>query len=112
MFTRENIAKSIHEIISGYKVSIGELPYQPYDVGRWGGLLEALIEYVENDIDGVTPEDIHDKWVSWAEQHDPLHASIIPFDEMSDTEKIKDWLVLETIKAHIAYGGIDLGNNG
>lgn len=47
----------------------------------------------------TTWEDVHDAWAIWKNTTDPLHRSIIPFDELSDEVKQMDAEYAQVIKA-------------
>ena len=38
----------------------------------------------------TTDEDVHEAWSAWAREHDPAHASLRPFAELSAAEQAKD----------------------
>lgn len=100
----EEAAKAIHYTISGYIQSIGEPPYCLWDevsADIKQMLLNAvcLIQTKPN----ITPEEIHDYWCDFARQYMPHHPSLVPFEDLSRTEKIKDRLVIDTVKAVLFY---------
>lgn len=46
----------------------------------------------------VTLEDVHDAWAAWMTQHDPSHASIKPYSELSPDVRKQDEPFLAAIK--------------
>lgn len=106
---RDTIARSIHEMMSGFKVSIGEAPYEPYETQNtdYVDFLKGAVDFVkiadEFYTGGCTPEDIHEYWLKWAQKNRPNHASLIPFDDMPISEKMKDDFVIHIIRTYIKY---------
>lgn len=99
---KEQIAKSLHYMMSGFKVSIGEPPYPPWDAlsDLRRQFFTDAIEFVNKD---TTPEQVHDFWVEWTEKNEPGHASLIPFEDLSLTEKIKDDIVIVILNMFKKY---------
>ena len=56
-------AKAIHHMISGYKVSIGEAPYN-YDWDKYGDFLIKAANLIDQT-PNITPEGIHEYWCSY-----------------------------------------------
>lgn len=85
-----------------FREGIGETPYP-----KWEDLDQPTIDLYLGAIDlvqsyeyhSVTPNRIHQYWHEWAKTHRPNHNSLIPFDQLSPTEKIKDQLVVSIISA-------------
>lgn len=80
-------------MMSGFKVSIGENPYLPWEKMH-PSYQEMVLGWVDRVHEGSTPEDVHIYWMEWAKIHKPEHNSIIPFENMSLTEQIKDDIIV------------------
>jgi hypothetical protein len=97
---QEQTAKSLYYMLSAFRESIGEPKYE----GDWES---KTFEYKELILGGIslvirkgdiTPSEIHDYWANWSRQFNPDHPSIIPFSELSETEKKKDSLFIALAK--------------
>lgn len=105
VFTVEQIGKAIHYMLSGFKVAVGQRPYKHWedldpDTKR---LFTDAIEFVTSG--ERTPEDIHNYWAEYAKKVNPTHESLIPFDELSEIEKLKDEFVITIINHMVKYNG-------
>ncbi len=93
-FNREQIGKAIHYMLSGFKIAVGQRPYKHWEDldARTKKLFEDAIDYVlEKKPDA---KGIHDYWMEYAQEVDPTHESIIPFEDLSAIEKLKDEFVI------------------
>ncbi len=97
---QEQAAKSLYYMLSAFRESIGESGYE----GDWESkpfeykeLILGGIKLVQSRSD-ITPSEIHDYWANWSRQFNPNHPSIIPFSELSETEKKKDSLFIALAK--------------
>lgn len=47
----------------------------------------------------VTAADVHDAWAAWMELQNPLHAAIVPFDELPAATQDLDLPYVQAIQA-------------
>ena len=103
-------AKSLHCILSGFKVSIGEEAYPEWEEiseRRQKFFIDAVpyvleITKFESDHEKRC-EYVHEYWIEWSVMYDSSHMSLVGYDKLSDTEKIKDGLVVNAILAFADY---------
>lgn len=102
--TLENLAIIIHYTLYGFKIAIGEKEYP-----LWENCSKAHQDLCIRGADlisqnpNITAKEIHDFWVDWATKTNPDHQSIIPFEKLSLTEKLKDELCIVVIRAILNY---------
>lgn len=108
--TTVQAAKSLNAILSGFKTSIGEPPYSAWeDLSelRQRFLIDAIpfVCKLGNEVRNheIRCQRVHNYWIEWSQINDPTHSSLIPYSELSATEKIKDGLVVNTILAMERY---------
>lgn len=94
------IAKILHGMMSVFREGIGETPYPKWEElsPETHILYYGAIDLVKNSI-YITPEEIHEYWMEWAKKYKPNHISIIPYSELSHTEKQKDHLIISIIES-------------
>ena len=63
-------------------------------------LLYALL--LRSKGEQVTAADVHDAWATWMELQNPLHAAIVPFDELSAATQDMDLPYVRAIHAAAA----------
>jgi len=51
----------------------------------------------------TTAKQVHDLWIDYAKMVTPDHPSIVPFSDLSTDEKIKDALVISSVKMLLEY---------
>lgn len=106
-FNKHQIIKSLYEMMSAFKVSINEHPYCAFEIMENDefetyDMLSNAVDLVLNN-PNIEDKDIHDYWNNWAIIHKPKHLSLIPFEELSDTEKMKDAFIIALIRSMAKY---------
>jgi hypothetical protein len=96
------IAKILHGMMSVFREGIGETPYPKWEelTVNTHILYDGAVELIKSGR-YITPQDIHNYWMEWAKKYKPDHISIIPYDELSETEKKKDQLIVSIIESLI-----------
>lgn len=69
-----------------------ELPDEDMELIKLYALL-ALVRRME-----VTPRDAHDAWAMWVYHVNPLHRSLVPFDELTPEVQALDFKYVKAIK--------------
>jgi hypothetical protein len=97
--TKLQAAKILYYAVSGFRQGIGEDPYPPFEDSNRIYQDEFMIGLVNGFLSEnlQTDEDVHEFWMDWARQHKSDHASIKPFKDLSETEKIKDQIIIDTM---------------
>jgi hypothetical protein len=105
---RDLIARSVHESIRAYQLALGEPPIPPWDEAE--SMQESTREAVEFALRNPSPGAQHDHWVR-SKQRDgwtygpakdatkKTHPSMVPFDELSETERRKDAILIGVVQA-------------
>lgn len=107
----DDIARVAHEVNSAYRAAIGETPSAPWDHAPAAERASAIagVEAIAHG-DVTTPEDAHVAWMrlkqaeGWTqgEVKDPVrktHPDLIPYDDLSSEQKIKDTLFFAVVTA-------------
>ena len=109
----EQIAQIVHTAVNTFRLTIGE-----EDLGTWENLDEDRKQLTRNAVTrtveypNISPEDQHEIWAkekreqgwTYGAEKCPknlTHPSLIPYEQLSENEKIKDKLVTNTIKAFL-----------
>lgn len=101
---QNTIAKHLHNILSGFRISNGQTPYPSFDniTSQNFELYLWAIDLVEQN-PNITPIEIHNLWMEYAKNNIPDHPCIVPFEELTKEEKIKDDLTISVIKLMLKY---------
>jgi hypothetical protein len=104
----EMLARSVHEAIRAYQASLGE-PEAPgwRDAGWMQGSSREAVEFA---LGNPTPGAQHEAWVrskqrdGWVygavkDEAKKTHPSLVPFAELSDSERSKDALLIAVVQA-------------
>lgn len=109
------LSRIVHEANKAFCESLGDTSQKPWNEAPGYNHTSAMagIKAVW-DNPGITPAQIHDVWMdqkiadgwSYGETKDKekkTHPSIIPYDQLSDCEKYKDYLVIYTVRSYTDY---------
>lgn len=120
LITARDIAKICHEVNSAYVGFVeGKRPPMWHDLSP--ELQDSGIAGVEAAADfGVTPEKQHEEWVAdklahgWTygevkDEEKKTHPCLVPYDQLPDTQKVKDHLFVAVVHAMMMYLNTDLG---
>ena len=102
------IARAVHETIRAYQAALGEPEAPPWDESGW--MQASTREAVEFSLHNPTPGAQHESWCEskrrdgW--RRGPVkdaalktHPSLAPFDELAETERRKDALIIAVVQA-------------
>ena len=97
------LGKLVHGKISAFKAVIGENPYPSWEESPQH-LKDVCIGGARTALNAdCTAKDIHDYWIDRMKAINPDHPSLVPFEELSVNEKIKDEIVVSTVKIYLKY---------
>lgn len=102
------IARSVHEAMRAYQAALGEPLAPPWDEAGW--MQDSSREAVEFALQNPTPGAQHEAWVrskerdGWVygpnkDERAKTHPSLRPFQELSQTERTKDALLIGLVQA-------------
>ncbi len=102
------IARTVHEAIRAYQAALDEPVVPPWDDSGW--MQDSSREAVEFALGNPTPGAQHEAWVRskqrdgwvYGEKKDEAaktHPSLRPFDELPETERTKDALLIGVVQA-------------
>jgi hypothetical protein len=109
------IARSVHEAMRAYQAALSESVAPPWDDAGW--MQDSSREAVEFALHDPTPGAQHEAWVSskqrdgWVygpskDEKAKTHPSLRPFDELPETERTKDALLIGIVKALAPLFGV------
>ncbi|HKO49446.1 MAG TPA: RyR domain-containing protein [Polyangiaceae bacterium] len=101
------IARSVHEAMRAYQAALGEALSPPWDEAGW--MQDSSREAVEFALGNPTPGAQHEAWLrakvrdGWTygpvkNEAAKTHPSLRPFQELSETERTKDALLIEIVQ--------------
>ena len=102
------IARAVHEGMRAYQTALDEPVAPPWDDAGW--MQDSSREAVEFALRNPTPGAQHEAWVRAKERdgwvYGPVkdegaktHPSLRPFEELSETERTKDALLINIVQA-------------
>lgn len=100
------IARVVHEAVRAYQSALGEPIVPPWDDAGW--MQDSSREAVEFALRNPTPGAQHEAWVQakkrdgWVhgpvkDEREKTHPSLRPFEELSETERTKDALIIAIV---------------
>lgn len=103
-----SIARTVHEAIRAYQVALDESVAPPWDDAGW--MQDSSREAVEFALGNPTPGAQHEAWVrskkrdGWTygatkDETAKTHPSLRPFEELSETERTKDALLIGIVQS-------------
>lgn len=112
------IARTVHESIRAYQTYLGEAVAPPWEISGWM-MQEATLEGVELAIRNPSPGASHELWMQslirggWVygpekDAEKKTHPSLIPFEQLSETEKTKDAIVVAISRSLAAVLGVEV----
>lgn len=109
--TSEQIAQVVHEAIRAYQAALGQASAAPWDEAQeWErSATFAAIEFRTRNPNAL-PSDQHKQWVQqklaagWTygpikDAAKKVHPSLVPYDQLLETERRKDMLVAAVVRA-------------
>lgn len=110
----EDAAQLAHEVNRAFCVSMGDGSHPPWDEAPdWqrDSVINGVRHALENP--GVTAEDSHNNWMAqkmrdgWIfgpvkDARAKEHPSLLPYDQLTPTERVKDALFLATVRTFLA----------
>ena len=101
------IARTIHEGMRAYQAALNEPVAPPWDDAGW--MQDSSREAVEFALSNPTPGAQHEAWVrskerdGWVygavkDESAKTHPSLRPFEELSETERTKDALLIGIVQ--------------
>jgi len=109
------IARTVHEAVRAYQGALGEAVAPPWDEAGW--MQNSSREAVEFALTNPTPGAQHEAWIR-AKQRDgwvygpvkdeaaKTHPSIRPFEELPETERTKDALLIGIVQTLAPLFGV------
>jgi hypothetical protein len=110
-----SIARTVHEGMRAYQAALNEPAAPPWDDADW--MQESSREAVEFALGNPTPGAQHEAWVrskerdGWVygavkDESAKTHPSLRPFEELPETERTKDALLIGIVQALAPLFGI------
>lgn len=110
------IARAVHEAIRAYQVALAEPAAPPWDDAGW--MQNSSREAVEFALRNPTPGAQHEAWLrskvrdGWVygpkkDESAKTHPSLRPFEDLSETERTKDSLLIAIVRALAPVLGVD-----
>jgi hypothetical protein len=104
----EKIAPVVHEAIRQWQKANGQPVSPPWEEATWER--ESTMEAVALALTNPTPGQQHEKWLEertaqgwvWGAVKDTekkTNPALVPFDELPEVEKAKDYLVIGIVQA-------------
>ena len=109
------IARAVHESIRAYQVALGEQASPPWE--QAGEMQQWSRDAVEFALSHPTPGAQHEEWIS-AKRRDgwtcgptkdaakKTHPSLVPFDQLPESEKNKDAILVAVVQALAGVLGV------
>jgi hypothetical protein len=109
------IARAVHEAMRAYQAALSEPLAPAWEDSGW--MQDSSREAVEFALQNPTPGAQHEAWVrskerdGWVygptkDESAKTHPSLRPFEELSDTERTKDALLIGTVQALAPLFGV------
>lgn len=110
-----SIARTVHEAMRAYQIALNEPAAPPWDDAGW--MQDSSRDAVEFALINPTPGAQHEAWVRSKERDGwvygtvkddsaKTHPSLRPFEELSETERTKDALLIAIVQALAPLFGV------
>jgi RyR domain len=104
----EMVARTVHEAMRAHQGALGEPEAPPWKDSGW--MQASSREAVEFALGNPTPGAQHEAWMQskqrdgWVrgpvkDEAQKTHPSLVPFEELSDSEQSKDALLIAVVQA-------------